>query len=81
MLNYSGARFFQVGRHLVGQADEYRIKAAALRAKATRERDVSLRVEWENLAIAYVRLAKQAEKNQQLDITYEPPPPKVDGQG
>ncbi len=65
----------------MGQADEYRIKAAALHVKATRERDLSLRAEWENLALGYVLLAEQAEKNQQLDISYEPPPPKIDGQG
>ncbi len=62
----------------MSHADEYRVKAAEFRAKATRERDPSLRADWDNLALAYVRLAEQAEKNQQLDVSYRPPPPKID---
>jgi hypothetical protein len=30
------------------------------------------------LARAYLRLAEQAQRNEQFDITYEPPPPKLD---
>ncbi len=64
----------------MGQADEYRVKAAAFRAEARHVRDLSVRVNLESLARAYVRLAEQAEKNRHLDITCEPPPPKIDEQ-
>ncbi len=53
----------------MGQADEYRVKAAAFRAEATHVRDLSVRVNLESVARAYVRLAEQAEKNRHLDIT------------
>jgi hypothetical protein len=39
-----------------------------------------MRAELENLAAAFVRLAEQAERNSQFDLTYEPPPPKTDDQ-
>ncbi len=61
----------------MSQADEYRVRAAEFRAKARHEGDASVRIDLESLARAYVRLAEQAEKNQQLDVTYEPPPPKI----
>ncbi len=50
----------------MGQADEYRAKAAAFRAEAKHVRDLSVRVNLESLARAYVRLAEQAEKNRHL---------------
>ncbi len=62
------------------QADKYRVKAAAFHAEARHVRDLSVRVNLESLARAYLRLAEQAEKNRHLDITYEPPPPKIDEQ-
>jgi hypothetical protein len=58
--------------------DEYRKKAAELRAKARFESDPVLRPDLEALALSYVRLAEQADRNQQNDISYEPPPPKAD---
>ena len=58
------------------QPDEYRVKAAELRAKASRERDPQLRTDLENLANAYLRLAEQAERNQRTDVSYETPPEK-----
>jgi hypothetical protein len=57
--------------------DEYRIKAAEFRARAHAETNRAMRAEFENLARAYLRLAEQAERNTKLDVTYEPPPPKL----
>ena len=58
--------------------DEYRAKALEVLAKA--ESNALMRAEFENLAVAYLRLAEQAERNAQLDVTYEPPaPPNLDG--
>jgi len=39
-----------------------------------------LRVQFENLAKAYLRLAEQADRNASADLTYEPPPPKLDSE-
>ena len=58
--------------------DDYRGKAVALRAKAQVESDPNQRAEFENLARAYVRLAEQADRNSQLDVTYETPVTKDD---
>jgi len=54
-------------------ADEYRIKAAELNAQAKLAPNAHLRAECENLALSYLRLADQAEKNAQTDLVYEPP--------
>jgi hypothetical protein len=54
-------------------ADEYRIKAAELYAQAKEEIRPVLRAQCENLALSYLRLADQAEKNAAFDIVYEPP--------
>jgi hypothetical protein len=54
--------------------DEYRLKAAELRAKATQETSSGVRTELSTLAAAYMRLADQAERN--TDAVYETPPPK-----
>jgi hypothetical protein len=58
----------------MGTADHYRILAVKMRAHAERERHSALRVEWEQLALCYIRLAEQAERNSHTDIVYEPPP-------
>ena len=58
--------------------DKYRAKALDLLARAETESDPQIRAEFENLAAAFLRLAKQAERNSQFDLAYEPPPPKVD---
>jgi hypothetical protein len=55
-------------------ADDYRIKAADMNARAKREPNMLTRAEYDNLALAYLRLATQAEKNAATDIVYEPPP-------
>jgi hypothetical protein len=55
-------------------ADEYRSKAAEFAARATTEQNSSMRSELESLALAYMRLADQAERNSQADLVYETPP-------
>jgi len=61
-------------------ANKYRIKAAEFYAQAQRATSLSphLRVQFENLAKAYLRLAEQADRNDQTELIYEPPPPKID---
>ena len=54
-------------------AEEYRVKAVDLNAQAKLAPNSSLRAECEKLALSYLRLAAQAEKNAQTDIIYEPP--------
>ena len=62
----------------MGPGDEYRVKALEFRAMARSENDLGMRAEFENLARAYLRLAEQAERNSQLDLTYEIPINKSD---
>ena len=54
-------------------ADEYRIKATELNAQAKSASSPLLCAQLENLALAYLRLADQADKNATTDIVYEPP--------
>ena len=54
--------------------ENYRIKAAEMRARARRETSESQRAEYLRLAQAYMRLSRQAELNQANDIVYETPP-------
>jgi hypothetical protein len=54
--------------------DEYRVKAADMNARAKNERNPLARAEHENLALAYLRLADQADKNAKVDLVYETPP-------
>jgi hypothetical protein len=58
--------------------DEYRVKAAELRARAACETDAQIKADLENLAQSYLRLALQAEQNSHLDLSYETPLPKDD---
>jgi hypothetical protein len=53
--------------------DFYRTKAAELRAKALHEPNPVVQAELEGLATAYLRLAEQADRNKQLDVSYETP--------
>ncbi len=43
--------------------DQYRIIAAELQAKAANEQNEMIAIEWNNLARAYLKHARQAEKN------------------
>jgi hypothetical protein len=53
-------------------ATHYRILAARLCARARTEESPQLRAELEHLAQCYVRLAEQADRNAQTDVSYEP---------
>ena len=55
--------------------DEYLTRAAEFFTRA--RCDTSKRVEFENLAKSYLRLAMQADRNSHLEVAYEPPPPKL----
>jgi hypothetical protein len=55
-------------------AERYRQMALELKAKAAKETNYAIKVEWETLAAAYDRLAEQAERNALTDIVYETPP-------
>ena len=59
--------------------DHYLTRAAEFHARSRNENeyDGNARQEYENLARQYLRLAKQAERDQFVDRTYEPPPPKI----
>ena len=59
--------------------DKYRVRAAEMRARARRENDAAVRADLDNLALSYLRLADLAEQNQHLDVSYETPPHKDDG--
>ena len=48
-------------------ADRYRVKAAELMARARLDTNPMLRLECENLALAYLRLAEQADRNAQTE--------------
>jgi hypothetical protein len=65
----------------MGPGDEYRVKALEFRAMASCEINPSVRAEFENFARAYMRLAEQAERNSQLDLTYKTPPIKKSDDG
>jgi hypothetical protein len=56
--------------------DDYRTKAAELYAKAKMEADTTIQAQLESLAMAYLRLSEQADRNAQNDITYETPRPE-----
>ena len=60
----------------MGSQNAYLLRAAELSARAQIETDPADKLEFENLARAYLRLAKQAERNSQTDILYETPPEK-----
>jgi hypothetical protein len=62
--------------------DHYRIRAVEFDAKAKVDTHPGIRVEFVSLARWYRRLADQADRNSQLDLVYEtpPPPPRSKGQ-
>ena len=57
--------------------DEYRAKAAEFLAKAQSEADPKRFMEFAKLAVAYERLAEQAERNTHTDLVYESRPPPI----
>ena len=54
--------------------DSYRTKALELLVRAETETDPVMRADLEHLAVAYVRLAEQAERNNRFVIEGELPP-------
>lgn len=63
-------------------AEQYRSLAAQFMARARSEQNLKLRSEWDFLAVCYLRLADQADRNGQTDVIYEPPfnDPDIDRQ-
>ena len=58
----------------MASGDGYRVKATELFAKAGGETSPALPSELEGMALAYLRLAAQAERNSRADPVYDPPP-------
>ena len=58
----------------MAQSDQYRIKAAELTALARAETHPTLSAELERLAMSYLRLAEQADRNSKTDVVYESAP-------
>jgi hypothetical protein len=54
-------------------ADRYRTLAARFMAQAKSEQNLKLRSEWQYLAVCYLRIAEQADRNSRTDVVYEPP--------
>lgn len=57
----------------VATGDKYRARALELLAQAETATDAEARARFENLAVAYLRLAMQAERNEGLVIDFELP--------
>ena len=51
----------------------YRAKANEFMAKAKSESNPALRLQYEQFAQSYLRLAEQADRNQRSDLVYETP--------
>ena len=58
---------------MMGPGDAYRLRAADMLAKA--EQSERYREDFENLAMAYLRLAEQADRNAKLGQPLEPDDP------
>ena len=69
---------WRIGDNMASR-NEYLLRAAELNALAQVEKDHPDKLEFEKLARAYLRLAKQAERNSHIDIVYETPPEKKRG--
>ena len=66
-------KFCVAGTLSMTPRDQYLLRAAEFSAMAQAETDRADKVEFENLARAYLRLAEQAERNSQADTIYETP--------
>jgi hypothetical protein len=55
------------------QGEMYRAKASELHAKAAQETNPATRTQLEALALGYLRLAEQADRNAQTNLVYETP--------
>jgi hypothetical protein len=58
----------------MGSDVAYRLRAAELVERAKSGTNSILVAEFKSMALVYLRLAQQAERNARADITYEPPP-------
>jgi hypothetical protein len=71
---------------MMPSGDDYRIKAIDIHAQAQLETNYFNRAELEALAMAYLRLAEQADRNAKTNVVCEPPtmqqhhPPQVEQQ-
>lgn len=54
--------------------DRYRINAASFHTRAQFTTSPRMRVHYEALSKAYLRVAEQVDRNDLADMTYEPPP-------
>jgi hypothetical protein len=61
----------------MARADQYRVKAAQFHAKAADETRPLMRRSLEMLALVYVRLAEQADRNARTDAVYGPIAPPI----
>ncbi|HVG50363.1 MAG TPA: hypothetical protein VM867_01885 [Xanthobacteraceae bacterium] len=57
----------------MNEAAHYRIKAAEFHAKAQTETNPKHKAQFESLAVSYIRLSEQAERNSQNNVVYESP--------
>jgi hypothetical protein len=57
--------------------DQYRVKAAIFHTQAQCETNAKIKHQFENLGLAYLRLAELADRNATVELVYEPPPPKL----
>jgi hypothetical protein len=69
---------FDIAALMSNSADQYRVLAAQCDARAARETDGPMKAEWEAMGKSYRRLAEQADRNAQTDITCETPRPNKD---
>ena len=78
VLRQGGSTSKDIGDSRMSMRDHYLPRAAdEFHARSRNEYDGKARHEYENLARQYLRLAKQAERNEFVDQVYEPPPPKI----
>jgi len=61
------------------RGNAYRAKANEFMAKAKSESNPALRLQYEQFAQSYLRLAEQADRNQRSDLVYETPGSPVTG--
>ena len=57
--------------------DHYRIRAAEFHARACNQTNRVLKTQFDNLALAYLRLAELADRNDTIELVYEPPASKL----
>jgi hypothetical protein len=60
----------------MGAGDHYRLKAIQIGERGKARSDPAVRAEYQNLSLAYWRLADIAERSAKTDIVYETPPQK-----